>query len=90
MCAVVTMIVAFYARIGVALSRAFPDSVYAAATWNFPPQAVCCPHRDAGNAPCLPCSVTALGNFKADDGGELVLYELGLIIRFPAVLQYPL
>ncbi|KAE9382377.1 hypothetical protein BT96DRAFT_291081, partial [Gymnopus androsaceus JB14] len=29
------------------------------------------------------CAITALGNFDPDCGGHLVLWDLGLIIRFP-------
>jgi hypothetical protein len=83
MATVVATVISWYAVLGVYLAQAFPQSVYPAATWNFPPSAVTVPHRNAGNPPCLPSSVTALGTFSLDQGGQMVLYKLGLIIRFP-------
>jgi hypothetical protein len=41
-------------------------------------------HRDTGNPPCIPCSITPVGDFDADKGGFLVLWNLGLVIRFPS------
>jgi hypothetical protein len=81
---VISSVIDWYAERGITLSRAFPRSVYPAATWNFPPNVYTCPHRDAGNAPCLPCSVTALGDFDPNTGGEMVLFELGVVIKLPA------
>lgn len=65
------------------LRRVFPKSPFFAATFNFGPQTVCLPHRDIGNLAWGWCTVTALGNFDPDTGGALVLWDLGLVIRFP-------
>jgi hypothetical protein len=84
MAGVVKTVIDHYAKLGFQLKRAFKRSVFAAATWNFPPQAQTVPHRDSGNAPTLHCSITALGDFDSDKGGHIVLYELGMVIRFPS------
>ncbi|KAL0565649.1 hypothetical protein V5O48_016372 [Marasmius crinis-equi] len=62
----------------------FERSVFAAATVNFGPQTRTFKHRDVQNAPFGWCAVTALGDFDASLGGHLVLWDLGLVIRFPA------
>ncbi|KAF8139523.1 hypothetical protein K438DRAFT_1785611 [Mycena galopus ATCC 62051] len=41
-------------------------------------------HVDGLNLAWGWCSITALGNFDADYGGHLVLWDLKLVIRFPA------
>ena len=41
------------------------------------------PHVDAGNLPYGWCSITAFGDFDPDRGGHLVLWDMGLAIRFP-------
>jgi hypothetical protein len=41
-------------------------------------------HVDSQNCPFGWCLDTALGNFDAMKGGHLVLWELGLILEFPA------
>jgi hypothetical protein len=65
------------------LKRTFPDMEYPAFTANFGPATVTRDHVDCSNAPEFPCSVTALGNYNPDLGGHLVLFDAGLIIRFP-------
>jgi hypothetical protein len=65
------------------LRRAFPGSAWAACSINMGAQSISDDHRDAGNAPGVPCAITALGNFNPDTGGHLVLFDLKLIIRFP-------
>jgi hypothetical protein len=40
-------------------------------------------HTDCSNAPELPCLITALGDYDPDAGGHLVLFNVGLIVRFP-------
>ncbi|KAJ7088016.1 hypothetical protein B0H15DRAFT_780882 [Mycena belliarum] len=59
-------------------------SAFAAATLNFGPSTVTFPHIDALNLAWGWCAITALGNFDPDTGGHLVLWDLKLIIRFPA------
>ncbi|KJA18009.1 hypothetical protein HYPSUDRAFT_145652, partial [Hypholoma sublateritium FD-334 SS-4] len=65
------------------LRRNFPNSVWAAATFNFGPQVVTKKHRDFANLPYGWCAVTALGDFDPTEGGHLVLWDLGLVIEFP-------
>ncbi|KAK7024187.1 hypothetical protein VNI00_016495 [Paramarasmius palmivorus] len=48
------------------------------------PQVVTKIHTDFGNYARSWCAVTAFGNFNADLGGHLVLWNVGLAIRFPA------
>ncbi|KAI0040845.1 hypothetical protein FA95DRAFT_1584907 [Auriscalpium vulgare] len=65
------------------LKKAFKNSVFPVATFNFGPAAVTKPHRDARNVPYGWCAITALGNYDYTKGGHLVLWELKLIIEFP-------
>ncbi|KAJ6448987.1 hypothetical protein C8R45DRAFT_1084343 [Mycena sanguinolenta] len=50
----------------------------------FGPRAITCPHLDFANLSWGWCSITALGWFDADLGGHLILWDLKLVIRFPA------
>ncbi|THU98551.1 hypothetical protein K435DRAFT_660722, partial [Dendrothele bispora CBS 962.96] len=63
--------------------RPFPKSVWATCTVNFGPATVTRPHRDSANLSYGWCVITALGHFNPDRGGHLILWDLGLIIRFP-------
>ncbi|TFY75626.1 hypothetical protein EWM64_g8386 [Hericium alpestre] len=65
------------------LKRNFPGSVYPTITFNLGPRSICREHKDASNAPGVPCAITALGSFDPDKGGEIYLSDLKLIIRFP-------
>ncbi|KAK7433481.1 hypothetical protein VKT23_020767 [Stygiomarasmius scandens] len=65
------------------LTRLFEKSVWSACTFNFGPATATWPHTDQGNLSFGWCAITALGNFNPDLGGHLVLWDLGLIIRFP-------
>ncbi|KAL1711614.1 hypothetical protein EV715DRAFT_297890 [Schizophyllum commune] len=65
------------------LTRNFARSVWACITLNFGPKTVCFPHRDYGNLAFGWCAITALGNFDPDKGGELVLWDCKMVIRFP-------
>ncbi|KAF8127507.1 hypothetical protein K438DRAFT_1612418, partial [Mycena galopus ATCC 62051] len=58
-------------------------SAFAAATINFGPRTITKCHIDGLNLAWGWCSITALGNFDADRGGHLVLWDLKLIIYFP-------
>ncbi|KAI0040403.1 hypothetical protein FA95DRAFT_1502918, partial [Auriscalpium vulgare] len=60
------------------------NSVFPTVTFNFGPRAVTTPHRDAKNVPYGWCAVTALGDFDHERGGHLVLWDLQLVIEFPA------
>ncbi|KAK7446674.1 hypothetical protein VKT23_014369 [Stygiomarasmius scandens] len=61
----------------------FGDSAFASCTVNFRPATVSRPHKDSANLSFGWCAITALGSFDPDKGGHLILWELGLIIRFP-------
>ncbi|KAJ6626268.1 hypothetical protein B0H10DRAFT_548468 [Mycena sp. CBHHK59/15] len=61
----------------------FTNSVFATATVNFGPCTVSLPHIDFANLAWGWCAITALGKFDPDKGGHLILWDLGLIIRFP-------
>jgi hypothetical protein len=66
------------------LLRNFAKCVWTAATFNFGPRTVTFPHIDALNLAWGWCAIIALGLFNADLGGHLVLWDLKLIICFPA------
>jgi hypothetical protein len=66
------------------LCRNLPRTPWAAASFNLGPQTVCLRHVDSKNLPVGWCAVTALGNFDYRKGGHLVLWELKLVIEFPA------
>ncbi|KAJ7062968.1 hypothetical protein B0H15DRAFT_958763 [Mycena belliarum] len=61
----------------------FVGSVFAACTFNFG-RAVTTFHVDFANLAWGWCAITALGAFDADYGGHLILWDLRLIVRFPA------
>ncbi|KAJ3804581.1 hypothetical protein F5876DRAFT_4642, partial [Lentinula aff. lateritia] len=61
----------------------FPGTPYAALTVNAGPQSYSPPHKDPDNVVHGWCADTALGEFDPDKGGHLVLWDLGLVIRFP-------
>ncbi|KAJ3767031.1 hypothetical protein FB446DRAFT_623956, partial [Lentinula raphanica] len=65
------------------LRSPFSRSPFAALTVNFGPQSWSPPHMDADNSISSWCADTALGSFNPDKGGQLVLWDLGLVIRFP-------
>ena len=65
------------------LKRIFLTSVFAASTYNLGPRTVCFKHTDFTNLPFSMCTVTALGDFNPKKGSHLILWECGLIIKFP-------
>ncbi|KAF7318610.1 hypothetical protein HMN09_00372000 [Mycena chlorophos] len=69
---------------GLPRTRPFPASVFAAAAFNFRPRAWTHKHRDVLNLPFGWCAIIALGKFDDKKGGHLVLWDLKLIIEFPA------
>ncbi|RPD67804.1 hypothetical protein L226DRAFT_474378 [Lentinus tigrinus ALCF2SS1-7] len=73
------------------IRKNFSNSVFAAATFNFGPQVCTRPHKDHLNIPTGWCAVVSLGDFNADDGGHLIVWDLNLMIRFPrgAVIFLP-
>ncbi|KAL0577957.1 hypothetical protein V5O48_004028 [Marasmius crinis-equi] len=66
------------------LKRNFPNSVFSCCTFNFGRNVWTYKHRDFFNWPFGWCFITALGRFDATKGGQLVLWELKLVIDFPA------
>jgi hypothetical protein len=70
-------------RYGPALDSRFSQGIWSGAAWNFPPKAVSVPHRDSNNPHAFPCVVSAGGDFDADVGGMIVLWDLGIFVRFP-------
>lgn len=66
------------------IHRAFPHSAWAAATFNFGPATVCFKHTDNANLPFGWCGITSLGSFDPKLGGHLILWDLHLVIEFPA------
>jgi hypothetical protein len=65
------------------LRRNWPRTPWAAATVNFGPQTVCFKHADTGNLAYGWCAITALGKYDHTKGGHLILWDLGLVIKFP-------
>ncbi|KAL1698446.1 hypothetical protein EV121DRAFT_297177 [Schizophyllum commune] len=65
------------------LRRNFAKSVWSCITINFGPRTVTYPHRDYGNLSYGWCAITALGDYDPDHGGELILWDCKMIIRFP-------
>jgi hypothetical protein len=57
--------------------------VFPCRTFNLGGNAATYPHLDKMNLTQSWCSVTALGTFEPDYGGDLVLWDFGLTIRFP-------
>ncbi|KAF7293279.1 hypothetical protein HMN09_01206800 [Mycena chlorophos] len=64
--------------------RPFTRSVFAAATFNLGPNVWTFKHRDVLNLPFGWCAITALGDFDHTKGGHLVLWDLKLVVQFPA------
>ncbi|KAF9069539.1 hypothetical protein BDP27DRAFT_1142043, partial [Rhodocollybia butyracea] len=61
----------------------FPRSVFASITFNLGPWMISWPQTDNHNLTFGWCAITALGNFDPEEGGHLILWDLGLVIRFP-------
>ena len=66
------------------LHNHFPKSVFGAATFNLGPKVNTCTHLDHLNLPAGWCAIVALGEFDASEGGHLILWDLNLMIEFPA------
>lgn len=62
----------------------FEGTAFAASTLNFGPVTESLPHTDFNNLSYGLCTVTALGNFDPTRGGHLVLWDLNLVVEFPA------
>ncbi|KAJ3913417.1 hypothetical protein F5877DRAFT_83825 [Lentinula edodes] len=65
------------------LRSTFPKTSFAAVTFNLGPQSYSPPHMDPDNRASGWCIDTPMGPFDPDKGGHLVLWDLGLVIRFP-------
>jgi hypothetical protein len=65
------------------INRNYKGAAFAAMAFNMVPRTVSFPHRDFANLSWGWCAITALGDFNADEGGHLVLWDLKLAIRFP-------
>ncbi|KAJ7834144.1 hypothetical protein B0H14DRAFT_2363952 [Mycena olivaceomarginata] len=66
------------------LQRPFPKSVFSSAAFNFGPRVCTFKHRDVCNLPFGWCAIQSLGTFDATKGGHLVLWDLKLVVEFPA------
>lgn len=65
------------------LRKMFDNCVFAAATLNIGPKVRTYIHTDHLNFAAGWCAVIALGDFDPEQGGHLVLWDLGLVIEFP-------
>ncbi|KAF9471790.1 hypothetical protein BDN70DRAFT_909297 [Pholiota conissans] len=65
------------------LKRPIPGSAFAACTINFGPKTETLPHRDYGNLSWGWCTVTALGNFNHELGGQLTAWDLNCMFDLP-------
>ncbi|KAJ7818941.1 hypothetical protein B0H13DRAFT_1921973 [Mycena leptocephala] len=66
------------------LRRPFPHSTFFTANFNFGRNVWTFKHRDVLNLAFGWCAIQALGRFDATKGGHLVLWDLRLVIEFPA------
>ncbi|KAJ7474682.1 hypothetical protein B0H11DRAFT_2282213 [Mycena galericulata] len=66
------------------LRRPFAKSVFSSAAFNFGPSVWTFRHRDVLNVPFGWCAVQALGEFDPVEGGHLALWDLKLLVEFPA------
>ncbi|KAJ7811806.1 hypothetical protein B0H14DRAFT_2378063 [Mycena olivaceomarginata] len=62
----------------------FPKSVFASTAFNFGPRVWTFKHRDVCNLAFGWCAVQSLGPFNAVKGGHLVLWDLKMVVEFPA------
>ncbi|KAJ7203289.1 hypothetical protein GGX14DRAFT_570173 [Mycena pura] len=66
------------------LRRPFPKSVFACTAFNFGNSVWTFKHRDVCNLPFGWCAIQSMGKFDATKGGHLVLWDLKLVVEFPA------
>jgi hypothetical protein len=66
------------------LRRPFMRSVFFCTAFNFGDNVWTFRHRDVLNLAFGWCAVQALGNFDHTKGGHLVLWDLNLVVEFPA------
>jgi hypothetical protein len=65
------------------LRRIFNNSVWSAVTFNLGPQTFTFGHRDLLNLLYGLCAITALGDFDPEEGGHIILWDLGIMVEFP-------
>ncbi|KAG6818654.1 hypothetical protein H0H93_003147 [Arthromyces matolae] len=68
------------------LRRPYDQSVgvFPCRSFNLGEQSVSYPHKDDANLAQSWCSITPLGLFDATRGGQLILWDLGLVVDFPS------
>ncbi|KAK7023266.1 hypothetical protein R3P38DRAFT_3195291 [Favolaschia claudopus] len=66
------------------LRRLFPNSVFSCAAFNFARNVWTFKHRDVCNIPYGWCAIQSMGNFDATKGGHLILWDLKMVVEFPA------
>jgi hypothetical protein len=64
----------------------FDGSMFPTLSINFGWRSISFDHRDYQNAPGAPCSITVLGRFDHTRGSHLVLFDYGLVSKFPSGL----
>lgn len=62
----------------------FPRSIMPTAAFNLGNRVATKIHVDSQNCPFGWCTITALGDFDAAKGGHIVLWDLGVVLEFPA------
>jgi len=65
------------------LVRLATDTAWAAATFNLGPHTVTTPHTDLANLLWGWCCIYAFGRYDPKRGGHLILWDLGIAIKFP-------
>ncbi|KAG6847607.1 hypothetical protein H0H93_007078 [Arthromyces matolae] len=68
------------------LRRPYDQSVgvFPCRSFNLGEQSVSYPHKDDANLAQSWCSITPLGSFDATQGGQLILWDLGIVVDFPS------
>ncbi|KAG6810160.1 hypothetical protein H0H92_013046 [Tricholoma furcatifolium] len=57
--------------------------IFPCRSFNLGSHSISLPHIDEGNLASAFCSITAFGDFNPDKGGQIVLWDLKLVINFP-------
>ncbi|KAI0039344.1 hypothetical protein FA95DRAFT_1504302, partial [Auriscalpium vulgare] len=65
------------------LELPYDNSIRAATTFNFGPQAFTKTHLDFANLPNGWCSIASLGEYNPRTGGQIILHRAKLVIEFP-------
>lgn len=65
------------------LEQNFVNSIFPAATFNCGRRVVTLDHVDSTNVPFGLCAIFSCGSYDPIHGGHLILFDLGLVIRFP-------